>query len=272
MLGLRAFQTVKTSHHAVITPQITRLAVRSYAATTKKKKLQQQMDITQIPLNRIPVLGDYYVPPKVFAGPVRQWHRLVGRRLTQFFLNTYNVYKFKTETSLKPKFDSWKDRAIDLFVHTNKAFAAGNVNAAKDFLGYEALNTLKTRAESLPKLTKLQWDLVKIVENPKVVVFTAIPDTEGVTARVQFVMKLVTDQKVTVTTRTATGLEPNTTTRTVTDYLVYSLDPFSEEMMLVGSVDVADFTRLVMPEMDVTDVQAMKAFQMKTSDIFRPKN
>lgn len=237
-------------------------------STPMAKKAKQGGDISQIPIKHLGVLAPYYIPPPVFKSPVLLWHKLVFRRMGQFLFNTYSVYKFKNETGRQVHFNQWKDDAIDIFVRTNRAFSAQNLAPVQNVVGVAAFNSLQDRLASVPKHTKLQWELLQIEENPKVVSFNALPDNNGVTAIIQFVMKLKTRQQVTVTTR---GEQPLVTDRVSTDYLVYTLDPFLDELCLVGSLFECDHLRPIQPEMDVTNYKEMMEFQKKALDIFRQK-
>lgn len=255
----------------------TGLCIRSFSTShitfaEPKKPKKKQGDISQIPIKHLGVLAPYYIPPPIFSSPITLWHKLVLRRMGQFVFNTYSVYKFKTETGRQVAFNHWKDNAIDLFVRVNKAFANKNLNSVKNSVGVHTLNVLQERIESLPKKSKIAWELVKIEQNPKIVSFNALPDNNGITAIIQFVMKLQTRQKVTISNKQESNNEPVVQERSNTDYLVYTLDPISDEMCLVGTLFESDHLRQIQPDMDVANFKQMMDFQKEAADIFRQKN
>lgn len=254
-------------------PRIT----RTYADQPAKKKNKPVAELSQIPIRSVGVIADFYIPPRFLASPVTSWHRLLFRRLGAFAVNTYSVVKFRRETGLKLHFNAWKDSAIDKFVRVNKVFAAGCNSRTSDRKSYistqlldvagtAVIDSLVARASSFPASgTRLDWKLTKIVGNPKIVSFNALPDSNNLTVMVQFVLKLTTKQALTVT---ANG-KASTNERLVTDNLVYTLDPFSNELVLVGSVFDSDHIRGVQPELTFTDAKAMTQFQRACSDLFR---
>lgn len=250
---------------------------RTYADKPAKKKSAPAADISQIPIRSIGVIADFYVPPRYLSSPVTSWHKLLFRRLGLFAINTYSIVKYRRETGLKLHFNEWKETAIDQFVRVNKVFAgACNSRTSErakyistqlhDVAGAEVIKSLTARAATFPASgTRLEWQLTDIVGNPKIVSFNALPDSNNLTALVQFVCKVTTKQKLTITTQG----KLNSNERLVTDNLVYTLDPFSGEMVLVGSVFDSDHIRGVQPEINFTDAQTMTKFQVLCSDLFR---
>lgn len=251
--------------------------LRSYSNEAPKKKSKNSVaDISQIPIKSIGTIADFYVPPPIFSSPVSSWHKLVFRRLGMFAVNTYSIVKFRNETKTKLKFNDWKEQAMEKFVKTNKIFAAAcNLPQSKrpeyltlqleDNSGTLVSKRLIQRARSFPANGKLTWDLVSIEKNPKVISFTVLPDSNNVTAYVQFVMKVTTKQKVSYTN----GKDTQESERTVTDNLVYTLNPFSDEVVLVGSIFESDHLRNIQPELSFKDTKLMQEFQNQTADIFR---
>lgn len=254
------------------------LGPRNYSTQPpkKKKKNNSVADISQIPIKSLAAIADFYIPPSFSSCPISSWHKLIFRRLGVFAVNTYSVVKFKNETKVKLKFNDWKDQAMEKFVRTNKIFAAScNLPASKrpeylttqleDNAGTLVCKRLIQRSNSFPVNGKLSWDLISIEKNPKVISFTVLPDSNNVTAYVQFVMKVTTKQKVSYTN----GKDIQESERVVTDNLVYTLNPFSDEVVLVGSLFESDHLRNVQPELSYKDTRLMQQFQNQTADIFR---
>lgn len=261
-------------------------SLRGYSEKTdgvsKKKKSQPMGDITQVPIKNISVIADYYIPPPLLRNPVTSWHKLILRRLGSFAMNTYSVVKFRNETGLKLKFNDWKEAAMEKFVRTNKIFASScNLPLSKreNYLklqldgnsGSTVIQHLINRSKTFPVSGKLSWELLSIESNPKIVNFTTLPDSSNITAYVQFTMKVKTKQKVTFEDKSGSNGGVQNTERIVTDNLVFSLDPYSEDMALVGTLFDSNHTRGVQPEVSFRDAKIMQEFQQQASDIFRSK-
>lgn len=253
--------------------------IRTYSTETskpKKKKGTPAADISQIPIKNIGVIADFYIPPKLFSGPIKLWPKLLIRRLGVFVINTYSIVKYKRETGLKLKFDDWKESAMEKFVHTNKLFAAScnkPVGERAKYLqtqldevaGLPVISSLIQRSKSFPVGNRINWELVSIESNPKIISFTALPDANDIAAYVQFIMKVKTKQKVTMTN----GDQTESNERVVSDNLVFTLNPFTNEVVLVGTIFESSYERGVQPELNFNNAQVMTAFQNKCGDIYR---
>lgn len=281
MIAPRAVRALNV-HSTLFTPSVglhATLIKRAYSTQGEKKKRKtQQADITQIPIKNIGVIADFYVPPKYLKSPITSWHKLFFRRMGLFAINTYSVVKYRRETGLKLQFNEWKESAVEQLVKTNKIFAAScSVPKVKreDYLraqldgvtGAEVTKSLIRRAGTFPQNSKLEWELLKIESNPKVISFNALPDANNIAALVQFVVLVKTRQKFTITTFNSE--EPQVTESSVENYLAYTLDPFTNEMVLVGSLFESDHIRGVQPELNFTNSQVMASFQVSCADIFR---
>lgn len=254
--------------------------VRTYADTPKKKK-QKAPDITMVPIKAVGVLADFYVPPKFSNSPITSWPKLLLRRIGAFGLNTFSVSKFKSDTKLKLRFNDWKELAVDKYVKTNKIFAAAcslpraqrqsYLQSQLDGIaGIEVLKSLSARAATFPARSKLEWHLKKIEGNPKLVSFTPIPDSNDISSVIQFVVKVQTRQEMVV----SGDAEPKLSERLVTDYIVLTLNPYTDEMVLVGTLFESDHVRGVKPELEMENVRALENYQKLCADIYRaaPKN
>lgn len=252
------------------------LAQYSTEVTKKKAKKAATADISRVPIKNIGVIADFYVPPRILGGPVKLWPRLLLRRLGVFAVNTYSIVRYKRETGLKLHFDDWKEKAMEKFVHTNKIFAAGcnrPVSEREQYLktqledvaGTAVVKKLTERALSFPPGGKISWELVSVETNPKVVSFTALPDGNDIATYVQLILQVTTKQKVSV----SAGEKSTDTERTVTDNLVYTLNPFTNEVVLVGTLFEASYERGIQPELNFNNSQVMVAFQNQCADIYR---
>lgn len=252
-------------------------AVRAYSSDKPKKKKQKAPDVSLVPIKAIGVLADFYIPPRFRNCPVTSWHKLILRRIGAFGLNTFSISKFKSDTKLKLRINDWKELAVDKYVKTNKIFAAAcslprtqrqsYLQSQLDGIaGIEVVKSLAARAATFPARSKLEWNLKSIEGNPKLVSFTPIPDSNDVSAVVQFVVKVQTRQEMVIT---ADGQDPTTTERLVTDYIVLTMNPYTDEMAFVGTLFESDHIRGVKPELEMENVRALESYQKLCADIYR---
>lgn len=251
-------------------------SLRSYSTEKPKKKKPKAPDMSLVPIKSIGVLADFYIPPKYTSSPILSWHRLLLRRIGAFGLNTFSISKFKSDTKLKLRLNDWKELAVDKYVKTNKIFAAACSLPRAQRLSYlqsqldgiagiEVMKSLATRAATFPVRLKLEWNLKSIESNPRLVSFTPIPDNNDVSTIVQFVVRLQTKQEMIIS---GDG-EPKTTERSVTDYIVLTLNPYTDEMAFVGTLFESDHVRGVKPELEMENVRALENFQKVCADIYR---
>lgn len=242
------------------------------------KRKKAGMDISKVPLPYIGVMSDFYVPPKLTTCPITSWPKLITRRIMLFALNTYNIVKFKREIGVPLEFNAWKDKGIENYVRANKVFAQAcsepQLKAKASLLrrkldhscGKHLIESLSARSLSFPEDSKLNWELKSIQNNPKVVLFNVIPDADGIACFVQFILKLKTNQKISIVKDQKVVKEQESS---VEDYLVYSMNPISKELLLVGKLFESDHIRGLKPEMDVFDQKLMQRFLKTSSDIYR---
>lgn len=279
-IGAKGLGSVAAVHGVSVRSALPIICVRTYADAPKKKK-QKAPDITMVPIKAVGVLADFYVPPKFSNSPIMSWPKLLLRRIGAFGLNTFSVSKFKSDTKLKLRFNDWKELAVDKYVKTNKIFAAAcslpkaqrqsYLQSQLDGIaGIEVLKSLSARAATFPARSKLEWHLKKIEGNPKLVSFTPIPDSNDISSVIQFVVKVQTRQEMVIS-----GIaEPKLSERLVTDYIVLTLNPYTDEMVLVGTLFESDHVRGVKPELEMENVRALENYQKVCADIYRaaPKN
>lgn len=247
---------------------ISRVSVRGYA---------QKNDITMLPLKQIGVLGDFYVPPRILSAPIKKWPRLLVRRIGLFGLNTYSAYRFRNDTKLKLQFNDWKEKLVENYVKTNKVFAEGCLlrkperqafisSQLNGVAGELVVRLLVQRALTFPPNTTCSWKLLKVENNPKIVTMMPIPDSDDVTVFSQIVTKVKTRQEMTLTPLNG---EPTKTERSVTDYLVGTLNPYNNELVFVGTLFESDYERGLQPEEKMSNLTEMEVFQKRCADIYR---
>ncbi|WPK23032.1 hypothetical protein PUMCH_000256 [Australozyma saopauloensis] len=271
MFGRRALARINLQP-ALSLPQASRLAfARTYA------KGSDEVDIINIPLKSMGVLTDFYVPPKLSTVPIKAWPRVILRSIGSFGLSTYFVGKFKNDTKLKLKLVDWKELALERYVKTNKIFAAACSQSPGQRRSYiqtqldgivstEVKNSLAGRASSFPQGARLEWNLKKIEKEPLVKIFQIIPDKDEVVAFLQLIIKLETRQEMVVH---GENVETKRTERLVTDYVVMTLNPYTDEMIFAGTIFAAGPYQKLRPQLDGSDMRALFKFQRICADIYR---
>lgn len=257
----------------------------STSSSKPQAKKKKTMNIANVPLSYIGVMSDLYIPPRLLKYSPFSWPKLMLRRLLTFAFNTYNVIKYKREIAQPLQFNEWKDKAIENYVKTNKIFAQAcnsfgsttpPLRDVSKFInlklnqccGKHLLDVLNLRATNFQPEYKISWDLKSIDANPKISMFSVIPDQDGIGCYVQFIMKLKTTQHVTVIERVGGKLIQDVESQS-TDYLVYSMNPFNGQILLVGKLFESDDKRGLKPELDAFDAHAMQKFVLKAADIYR---
>lgn len=238
----------------------------------------KQPDIRQVPLNRMGVMTRIYVPPPLTKHPLQKWPRLILRRIGAFALSTIHASKLKkSKTNIEP-FGHIKEKAVEIYVRTNKVFSESlnkgenlhkrqkyNVDQLCNIVGHDVLVTLNRRAISAPLGMKSKWDLTAITENPKIVSLMTMPDANDLTCYVQFVMSLKSKQRLTLTTLSNTVV----TERTATDYLVYSMNPWTNDLFLVGSIFESGADDKLTPGVETMSQHFSAAMCESASDLYR---
>jgi protein MBA1 len=211
---------------------------RIVANESKKAKnsapQQQVFDPRFIGLTR-----DIYVPvayknlPNPITSPRAVWRSLI-RRLYTLGMNTVQVALMRYQTGIKPQFLLWKNRAIENYVATNKAFAAGDIKSIEKDVSVWVEKALKARVGSIPKDVKLDWKLVKFNEKPTLVAFRPIMLPGRPVEFAQVVYKFNTQQElINVNLKTDKVKKVH---RNVTDYVGFVIDLDTDQVVLAGTV------------------------------------
>lgn len=216
---------------------------------SKEKKNAQQnvFDPRFIGLTRdIYVPVDYKNLPSPFSQPKAVWNSLL-RRLFTLGMNTIQVGLLRWQTGIKPEFLLWKNRAIEAYVSTNKAFASGNIKPIEKDISVWVEKSLKSRVSSIPKDVKLDWKLIKFNEKPKLVAFRPVMLPGRPVEYAQVVYKFNTKQElinVNLKTDKVKKIE-----RDVTDYAGFVVNLDTDKVILAGTVfENTPFDRMPKPE------------------------
>ncbi|CAI5758243.1 unnamed protein product [Candida verbasci] len=241
-----------------------RISIANYSDKKKNK-----VNISQMPLSYIGVMSDLYVPPSWSRVPILYWPKVLIKRISLFALNTYMIVKFKQEIGVPLNFNKWKDESIEKFININKTFTKSCNNHSSKIIdqlnnhaGKYLIDMLKIRSNSFPKSSSsISWEIKSIDKNPKIVLFNVIPDQNGLGLFVQYIMQLKTTQEIQVDGKKHV-VENN-------DYLVYSMNPITEELLLVGKLFECDYKRGLKGELDMFDQKTMQKFLLLAADIYR---
>ncbi|KAH3661978.1 hypothetical protein OGAPHI_006157 [Ogataea philodendri] len=201
--------------------------------TTKKPTPRPGIDRIGVPFNP-------YIPmrfsrlPSIFSSP-KVVIRSVWNRLLLFAYNQIQVYYFKKSmgNKYKPNFLKWKNDAIETFVQVNKGFAERKLPSIRPIVSEYVYKSLEARTNSLPASTTMGWELLKFNSVPKVVTVHSFPHEDGVPLLVQIVYKFETKQQLLVK---KAGQDVQTSVKDLTEYMAFNIDPFTDKIVLAGSV------------------------------------
>jgi protein MBA1 len=233
----------------------------------KNKKKQQQQRPT---INKVGVPHDPYIPVSYNHLSISKPGlvlRALWNRVKLFCFNWVQVYQFKSGMGkgYKPQFVSWKNKAITEFVKVNKAFAERKVENVRADVSEFVYFQLGKRQAALPKAL-IQWELVKFNSSPKLLSFNAFPHEDGSTLLCQIIYKFDTKQKWIVKKRGES--EFSETQRDMVEYLAFNVDPYTNNVVLAGSVFEAPLERKL--ESKVVSSQKKALEYMNTNgDIYR---
>ena len=156
------------------------------------------------------------------------------RRVYNFGLNTINVGLFRYQSGMKPNFLLWKNKAIELYIKVNTAFAEKKVNSVKDCTSIWVDEALQARVKSLPKNILLEWELLKFNEVPKIVSVQPMMIPGRPLEHIQLVYRFNTRQRL-IKIDKCTEMT-DTVERDVIDYISFFCDATTNEMYIMGSL------------------------------------
>lgn len=233
----------------------------------KSRKKQQQQRPT---LNKVGVPHDPYIPVSYshlpLSAPLKTL-RALWSRVKLFCFNWVQVYQFKSGMGkgYKPQFVKWKNSAITEFVKVNKAFAERKVESVRSDVSEFVYFQLGKRQAALPKAL-IQWELVKFNSPPKLLSFNAFPHEDGSTLLCQIIYQFNTKQKWIIKKRGET--EFTETERDMIEYLAFNIDPYTDHVVLAGSVFEAPLDRKLESKI-VSSQQRALEYMNTNGDIYR---
>lgn len=146
------------------------------------------------------------------------------------------IAQFRLKSRISPRFQEWKNLAIENYVATNQAFVKGNLDSVKDNLSIWTFEALKARRQSLPKGTKLDWKLLKFNSVPRVMAIQPMMLPDVPLRHIMIVYRMNTRQRL---IKSVPGeKEPQKIDRDVVDYVafIYDASKTPAETTLAGSL------------------------------------
>lgn len=217
------------------------------------------------------VASDVFVPtsyknlPKVWSHPWIFLNALIRRAYT-FGLNTVQVGIFRYQSGLKPNFLLWKNKAIENYVHVNTAFAQKKVEDVKSLVSIWVEEALDARSRQLPKYIRLDWELLKFNEIPKLVSVQAMMIPGRPLENIQLVYRFNTSQRLVKFNKKTSEVEK--LDRNVIDYVVFLCDATTNDLTMLGSV-FESRPEAKLPKNYEDNTQAAIKRMRESGDLFR---
>lgn len=236
--------------------------------TKKKKKNEQSSNFNPRYLG---VTTKLYIPtsyrnlPNIFLNPVAVFNSLI-RRCYSFGFNTFKVALFRFQSGTTPKFLLWKNKAIELYIQVNKAFANKNIKSINSAVSIWVEESLVNRVSKLPSDLTLDWQVLKFNNVPKLVSIEPIMMPGKPLEHIQLVYKFDTKQELIKFDKNTKGTEKQV--RDIVDYMVFLCDTTNDDLLLIGSVFESKPNDKLPKSSDVDKNQVVKNMRLN-GDIFR---
>ncbi|KAG7701879.1 hypothetical protein KL933_000430 [Ogataea haglerorum] len=224
----------------------------NFARNTSSTASKSKKPVPRPGIDRIGVPFDPYVPmrmsrlPSPLTAP-RVYLKSIWNRLLLFAYNQVQVYYFKKSMGkkYKPNFLKWKNEAIETFVRVNKGFAEKKLASIRTNVSQYVYDALEARTNRMPASTTMGWELVKFNSVPKIISVHSFPHEDGVPLLLQIVYRFDTRQQLVVK---KAGQDAQNNVRDLTEYLAFNIDPFTDRIVLAGSVFESPVSRGVAPK------------------------
>ncbi|QLG74935.1 hypothetical protein HG535_0H02620 [Zygotorulaspora mrakii] len=205
----------------------------------ESKKKDSKRSASEFNPRHLGVASEVYIPTSFKNLPSFWSHPLVFcnsfiRRIYVFGLNTVQVGIFRYQSGLKPNFLLWKNRAIENYVSVNTAFAQRKVEDVKSLVSIWVEEALDARSRHLPKYIRLDWELLKFNQIPKLVSVQAMMIPGRPLENIQLVYKFDTSQRLIKYNKKTSKAEK--LDRNVVDYVAFLCDATTNELTLIGSL------------------------------------
>lgn len=204
--------------------------------TEKKNDTKKIQDFNP---RHLGVASDMYVPtawnnlPNILTSPRVVFNALV-RRLYILGLNTVQVGIFRFQTGIKPAFLLWKNKAIETYVDINKHFANKNIANVRPEVSIWVEEALQARRKQIPHNIKLDWQLLKFNEVPKLISLQPMMIPGRPLEHIQLLYRFNTKQRLVKLDKRTNKVDK--LDRDVVDYMVFLCDATTNDLLLMGSV------------------------------------
>lgn len=205
-------------------------------AQTEKQKSDAMKTLNP---RHIGVGARLYIPPSgsrspaLFGSPRLYFHVLL-RRILQFGQNTLQIAIFRFQSKLKPQFLVWKNEAIETYISVNTAFAKRDLKPVRSQVSLWVEDAVDKRIKQLPEHIRLEWQLMKFNNVPKLVSVQPIMLPGQPLEHLQLTYRFNTKQRLIKLDKKTDKLEK--IDRDVVDYMVYLCNAATNELILMGSV------------------------------------
>jgi len=237
----------------------------------KKKVAKKNESSNNFNPRYLGVTANMYIPtsyknlPNVFMNPFAVFNSLI-RRCYIFGFNTFKVALFRFQTGTTPKFLLWKNKAIELYIQVNKAFANKNVKTVTPGVSLWVEEALINRISRLPKNLNLDWQILKFNNVPKLISIEPIMMPGKPLENIQLVYRFDTQQELIKFDQNTQRTEKQV--RDIVDYMVFLCDATTDQMILIGSVFESKQNDKLPKSSDVDRKQVAKNMRLN-GDIFR---
>ena len=279
---IRSNDLLKTKNSLYILGQARLLSKSSIAlqetttTTEKPKKISKTNDQgNNFNPRYLGVTSRLYIPtsyrnlPNIFTNPISMFNSLI-RRCYIFGFNTFKIALFRFQTGSTPKFLLWKNKAIELYIQINKAFANRNVKGVSSNMSLWVEDALMNRVSKLPSNLTLDWQVLKFNNVPKLVSIEPIMMPGKPLEHIQLVYKFDTKQELIKFDTNTQKAEKQV--RDIVDYMVFLCDATSDDVILIGSVFESKPNDKLPKNSDIDKKQVIKNMR-ENGDIFRlPSN
>lgn len=250
---------------------------KSYETNEELSKQHSKSKLPEFNPKFMGVATEIFIPasrknlPSIISQPIVVFKTLI-RRIYMFGLNTFKIGLFRLQSGNKPEFLLWKNNAIENYIEVNKAFASRRIDKVKNHVSVWVERALLLRSESLPKNIKLNWQVVKFNEVPKLMSLDPIMAPGMPLEYIQLVYRFNTKQElIKIDTKTK---ESEKQVRDIVDYLVFLCDTNTNEMILSGSIFESKPGAPLPKQVMAGDKKKVLARMKECGDIFRlpPQN
>lgn len=184
------------------------------------------------------VTSPIYIPasrsklPNIFREPLTVLRTLI-RKLYILGLMTYKIGVFRLQTHAKPNFVLWRNKAIENYVQVNQSFSKGNIDKLKGKISIWVEEALKDRVKAIPKTMRIDWEIMKFNETPRLVSLEPIMLPGQPMEYIQLVYRFNTKQRLIILDGSK---KEDKQIKDIIDYIVYIMDVANNEIRLIGSV------------------------------------